>query len=616
MINTKRPAVSKERPSKHEERTKKLKVAQDKFKKIKQDELNHIQEPAQITRQKNIRPAGQQKNNKKEQKIVEELEEVAEDYEEVDNEEQEEQDEEEEEEEEQKVNGKEAQFEVLKAEDKEKTDGFFSSKKFEDLPINDTIKMAIKNMKYETMTHIQSRTIPHLLKGRDVLGAAKTGSGKTLAFLIPAIELLLKANFTQKNGTGIIVITPTRELAQQIFDVAKDLMYYTNKTVGLIIGGANRKMEALKLIKGVNVVIATPGRLLDHLQTTNGFLYKNLMSLIIDEADAILKIGFEQDMNEILKILPKERQTILFSATQTKKVEDLARLSLKSPIYIGVDEGADAPTVSGLEQGYVVCEPDKRFLLLFTFLKKNAGKKLMVFFSSCNSVKFHADLMNFVDLPCWSIHGRQKQQKRTTTYYEFCEAKSGILLCTDVAARGLDIPQVDWIVQYDPPDDTREYLHRVGRTCRGATGKGKALVFLLPTEMSYLKHLRAANISLHEYEFPEEKLANIQPQFDKLIEKNYYLNVAAKDGFRSYLQAYASHQLKDVFDVSEIDLQKAGRSFGFQIPPKVTLNVKVSGKTVRKNKMKFLEKNDKSLRYKDKDSSLLKKKEGGRQFSR
>lgn len=146
-------------------------------------------------------------------------------------------------------------------------------------------------------------------------------------------------------------------------------------------------MEALKLIKGVNVVIATPGRLLDHLQSTNGFLYKNLMALVIDEADAILKIGFEQDMNEILKILPKERQTVLFSATQTKKVEDLARLSLKSPIYIGVDENAETPTVSGLEQGYVMCEPDKRFLLLFTFLKKNLNKKVMVFFSSCNSVK-------------------------------------------------------------------------------------------------------------------------------------------------------------------------------------------------------------------------------------
>lgn len=515
-------------------------------------------------------------------------------------------------------NEEEGKVEVFKGEENNTSDDpFFSNKRFDDLPINDVIKEALKTMKYETMTHIQARTIPHLLKGRDILGAAKTGSGKTLAFLIPALELLLKANFTQKNGTGVIIITPTRELAQQIFDVAKDLMYFTNKTLGLLIGGANRKMEAIKLVKGVNLLVATPGRLLDHLQNTPGFLFKNLMALIIDEADAILRIGFEQDMTEILKILPKERQTVLFSATQTKKVEDLARLSLKSPIYIGVDDKAPVATVQGLEQGYVVCDADKRFLLLFTFLKKNQGKKIMVFFSSCNSVKFHADLFNFVDLACWSIHGKQKQQKRTHTFYEFCEAKSGILLCTDVAARGLDIPSVDWIVQYDPPDDIKEYVHRVGRTCRGANSKGKALLFLLPTELAYLKHLRAAKITLNEFEFPENKLANIQSQLDKLIEKNYYLNCAARDGFRSYLQAYATHSMKEVFDVNQIDLQKAGRSFGFTVPPKVNINAKVSGKTVRKNKLKFLEKKsgNKSLIYRDKDRSLLSGKDG-RQFSR
>jgi ATP-dependent RNA helicase DDX18/HAS1 len=205
-------------------------------------------------------------------------------------------------------------------------------------------------------------------------------------------------------------------------------------------------------------------------------------------------------------------------------------------------------------------------------LKKNAKKKIMVFFSSCNSVKFHADLFNFVDLKCWSIHGKQKQQKRTNTYYEFCEAKEGILLCTDVAARGLDIPAVDWIVQYDPPDDTKEYLHRVGRTCRGANSQGKALLFLLPTEQGYLKFLKQAKIALNEYEFPDSKLANIQAQLDKLIDKNYYLNCTARDGFRSYLQAYSSHSLKEVFDVNEIDLQKAGRSFGFSVPPRVNLS--------------------------------------------
>ena len=156
--------------------------------------------------------------------------------------------------------------------------------------------------------------------------------------MIPAIELLYKYNFTQKNGTGIIIITPTRELATQIFNCARDLTYYHNKTLGLLIGGTNRKMEAIKLQKGVNLLVCTPGRLLDHLQNTSGFIYHNLMALIIDEADCIMKIGFEQEMNEIIKLLPRERQSVLFSATQTQKVDDLARLSLKQPIYIGVDD--------------------------------------------------------------------------------------------------------------------------------------------------------------------------------------------------------------------------------------------------------------------------------------
>lgn len=134
----------------------------------------------------------------------------------------------------------------------------------------------------------------------------------------------------------------------------------------------------------------------------------------------------------------------------------------------------------------------------------------MVFFSSCNSVKFHADLLNYVDMPVLSIHGRQKQQKRLNTFYEFTNADKGVLLCTDVAARGLDIPSVDWIVQYDPPDDTKEYIHRVGRTCRGADGKGKALLFLLPEEKNYLQYLKAARVPLNEYDFPKHKLANIQ----------------------------------------------------------------------------------------------------------
>eukprot|EP01044_Picomonas_judraskeda_P020122 COSAG03_NODE_4399_length_1566_cov_1.332652_1_plen_257_part_00 len=211
------------------------------------------------------------------------------------------------------------------------------------------------------------------------------------------------------------------------------------QTHGIIMGGANRKVEADRLVKGVNLLIATPGRLLDHMQNTRGFQYHNLLCLIIDEADRILEIGFEEEMHQIVKLLPKKRQTMLFSATQTNKVEDLAKLALdKAPMYIGVQEQTQYSTVEGLEQGYVVCESDVRFLLLFTFLKKNLKKrKIIVFFSSCNAVKYYGELLNYIDIPCLDLHGKQKQHKRTTTFFEFCNAKHAILLCTDVAVRAI-----------------------------------------------------------------------------------------------------------------------------------------------------------------------------------
>lgn len=252
--------------------------------------------------------------------------------------------------------------------------------------------------------------------------------------------------FKPRNGTGVIVVCPTRELALQLFSVARDLMKYHSQTSGIVMGGANRRAEVEKLTKGVNLLVATPGRLLDHLQNTPQFVFKNLRSLIIDEADRILEIGFEDEIRQIVKVLPTERQTMLFSATQTTKVEDLARISLQpNPLFIAVDDTAQYSTVEGLEQGYVICEADKRFLLLFSFLKKmRQKKKVIVFFSSCNSVKYYAELLNYIDLQVLDLHGKQKQQKRTNTFFEFCNAEKGTLICTDVAARGLDV---------SPPDD-------------------------------------------------------------------------------------------------------------------------------------------------------------------
>ncbi|KAL1506777.1 hypothetical protein ABEB36_006078 [Hypothenemus hampei] len=451
-----------------------------------------------------------------------------------------------------------------------------SDRKFEslkDVVCENTLK-AIVDMGFSTMTEIQARSIPPLLEGRDLVGAAKTGSGKTLAFLIPAVELIYKLKFMPRNGTGVIIISPTRELSMQTYGVLTELMKYHHHTYGLIMGGASRQTEAQKLSKGINVLVATPGRLLDHLQNTPDFLYKNLQCLIIDEADRILDIGFEEEMKQIINLLPKRRQTMLFSATQSKKTEALTALALKKePVYVGVDDTKAEATVSGLEQGYVVCPSEKRLLVLFTFLKKNRKKKVMVFFSSCMSVKYHHELFNYIDLPVTSIHGKQKQNKRTTAFFQFCNAESGILLCTDVAARGLDIPAVDWIVQYDPPDDPKEYIHRVGRTARGEGSSGHALLILRPEELGFLWYLKQAKVPLNEFEFSWTKIADIQLQLENLISKNYYLNLSAKEAFKAYVRAYDSHHLKNIFDVSTLDLLKVGQSFGFKVPPAVDLNV-------------------------------------------
>jgi len=470
--------------------------------------------------------------------------------------------------------------------------GILSDKSFASLKghVCDKTLNGIADMGFTHMTDIQAKTIPTLLEGRDLVGNAKTGSGKTLAFLIPAVQLIYQLKFLPRNGTGVVIISPTRELSMQTFGVLRELLKHHDHTYGLVMGGANRATEMQKLEKGINILVATPGRLLDHLQNTKNFLFKNLQCLIIDEADRILDVGFEEELKRIVKLLPKKRQTMLFSATATKKTEDLVKLALKKePISIGLDEQSNNPlaTVSGLEQGYVICPSDKRLLLLFTFLKKNRKKKVMVFFSSCMSVKYHNELFNYIDLSVMCIHGKQKQTKRTSTFFQFCNADSGILLCTDVAARGLDIPDVDWIVQFDPPDDPREYIHRVGRTARGEGGKGHALLILRPEELGFLRYLRQANVPLNEFEFSWSKVSDIQPQLEKLISKNYFLNLSAKEAFKGYARAYESHSLKQIFNVQTLDLKAVGKSFGFLSPPHIDFGVGVSkqlARAGRKNK--------------------------------
>uniref|UniRef100_A0A1J3JSH1 ATP-dependent RNA helicase n=1 Tax=Noccaea caerulescens TaxID=107243 RepID=A0A1J3JSH1_NOCCA len=456
--------------------------------------------------------------------------------------------------------------------------GIMTNETFESLGLSANTYKSIKEMKFARMTQIQAKAIPPLMMGKDVLGAARTGSGKTLAFLIPAAELLYHVRFTPRNGTGVIVICPTRELAIQSYGVAKELLKYHSQTVGKVIGGENRKKEAEILVKGVNLLVATPGRLLDHLENTNGFVFKNLKFLVMDEADRILEQNFEEDMKKIIKLLPKTRQTSLFSATQTSKVEDLARVSLSLPVYIDVDEGRKEVTNEGLEQGYCVVPSAKRLIFLLTFLKRfHTKKKIMVFFSTCKSTKFHAELFRYIKIGCLEIRRGIDQSKRTATFFEFIKAETGILLCTNVAARGLDIPHVDWIVQYDPPDDPTEYIHRVGRTARGEGAKGKALLVLTPEELQFIQYLKAAKIPVEQHEFEEGKLLNVQAFLEKMMSENTALSLSAKEAYKTYISGYDSHSMKDVFNVHRLDLKDVAASFGFTSPPRVALKIDRGG---------------------------------------
>eukprot|EP00758_Cryptobia_borreli_P013390 Tbor_TRINITY_DN5828_c1_g1::TRINITY_DN5828_c1_g1_i1::g.7298::m.7298/K13179/DDX18, HAS1; ATP-dependent RNA helicase DDX18/HAS1 len=458
---------------------------------------------------------------------------------------------------------------------------------YRELNLNPHIVSSLEEeFQFKELTGIQSRAIPCALAGKDILAEAKTGSGKTLAFLIPIVENIIRSGFKPQNGTAAVVIGPTRELCQQIEGVLLRLLKYHHGSITFIccIGGQNRKQEGHKLGAGQMIVISSPGRLLDHLKMTEWHT-KNLLMLVVDEADRVLDNGFEDDLREIVSLLPKKRQTFLFSATQTTRVEQLARISFqKPPVFISLKSKEDKATVDTLEQGYVICESQHRLMLLYHFVKKNLKKKIIVFFSSRNAVSFHCELFNYIDVPCVAFHGKQKQHQRSATFMQFTNAPSGVLFTTDVAARGLDIPKVDWIIQYDPSDDPVKYIHRVGRTAR-AGRCGNALMFLLPSEQLFLKYLyEDAHVSVNEYTFNMEKLMSngVQEQLEKLVSSNYYLKTSARQAFEGYLLSYSSTQLKNVFDVQKLDLTQVAYGFALSSPPSVKLDLSQSAAHLNK----------------------------------
>ncbi|KAJ7805747.1 P-loop containing nucleoside triphosphate hydrolase protein [Mycena olivaceomarginata] len=433
-------------------------------------------------------------------------------------------------------------------------------KTFAELPISEPTKRGLKKAFFVNMTEIQTQSLPVSLKGKDVLGAARTGSGKTLSFLVPVLEILYRRKWGPSDGLGALVISPTRELAIQIFEVLRSIGPFHTFSAGLVIGGKNLKDERDRLSK-MNILVATPGRLLQHMDQTVGFEADNLQVLVLDEADRILDMGFSRTLSALLSHLPKSRQTLLFSATQTDSVNDLARLSLKDPVHIGIgDTGSSTSSAipPNLEHHYLSCTLDQKLSILWGFIKTHLQSKTLVFLSSCKQVRFVFETFCKMHpgVPLLQIHGKLKQTARLAMYTKFTQAAHAVLFATDVAARGLDFPRVDWVLQVDAPEDAETYVHRVGRTARYES-KGKALMFLLPSEEEGMKAaLARKGVEVQRIKAKMSKVQSIENQLQNLCFQDPEIKYLGQRAFVSYLRSIHLHKDKAVFNLAELPAER------------------------------------------------------------
>lgn len=442
------------------------------------------------------------------------------------------------------------------------------SREFKDLPISSRSLQGLEKGGWKVMTDIQRATLPHTLAGRDVLAAAKTGSGKTLAFVVPVLEKLFRMKWTTEDGLGALIISPTRELALQIFEVLCTAGSNHQLSAGLVIGGKSFEEEKARIAR-MNILVCTPGRLLQHLDQTPDFHPGSLQLLVLDEADRILDMGFEKTVNSIVESLPRTRQTLLFSATQTRSVKQLARLSLKNPEYIAVHEQEQYATPKNLQQNYLVCQLHEKLDTLFSFLKTHTKQKILVFISSCKQVRFVYEAFRQLQpgLPVMHLHGKQKQMMRMATYTKFCEQKYACLFATDVAARGLDFPNVDWVVQVDCPEDVPTYVHRVGRTARFQAG-GRALLFLLPSEQK-MADLLKQKVPIQEIKVNPRRTLSIQTKLQSILAAEPSLKYLAQKAFVSYMRSVFLQPAKDVFDVNALPAEEFSLSLGLLSSPRI-----------------------------------------------
>ncbi|KAI5964294.1 SPB4 [Candida pseudojiufengensis] len=461
------------------------------------------------------------------------------------------------------------------------------------------LTQAIQSLGHPTMTPVQASTIPLLTGNKDVIVEAVTGSGKTLAFVIPVLEKISKRLYAEddeyepikRNHVLAVILSPTRELAKQIQMVFDQILVYSPQDddeepiirTQLLVGSLGNVREDLDKFQEnqPQILIATPGRILDFMSSPIP-KFSSLEIVILDEADKLLDFSFETDVIRILKNLPKQRRTGLFSATISSAGDTIFRTGMNNPVKIKVNtknflgEQQNAP--SSLTLSYMFVEPSEKIRTLLTILKEYEFKKVIVYFPTCTSVKHFYQIFNYIvgdsNLQFFSLHGQLTTKSRLKTLEKFILGNDVntkyVLMTTDVAARGIDVPDVDLVLQIDPPTDPNVFLHRCGRTGR-ANKVGRAIVFLnnQTQEEDYIGFMEVKNIFMTELKSPVLKFDNLPKKIRKYMLEDRSRHELAIKSYVGFIRYYSKHIASSIFRLATLDYLGIAKMYGLLRLPKM-----------------------------------------------
>ena len=403
-------------------------------------------------------------------------------------------------------------------------DTTFDAKAFDELHLSRALTRACETLGYKKPTPIQAAVIPIAMTGRDVCGRAVTGSGKTAAFMLPQLERLLHRGPRATAATYVLCLVPTRELAVQVHSMTESLAQYTNIRVCLVVGGLSANVQAAELRTRPEIVVGTPGRVIDHVRNTQSFGLEDLATLILDEADRLLEMGFLEEIKEIVRQCPKKRQTLLFSATLTAGVEALASLSMKNPARLSADTLGTTP--EHLIEEVLKLKPNQsaqKEAFLMAIVSRSFDKSTIVFTKTKQQAHRLKIIMGLSKVKAGELHGDMTQTQRLAALDDFRTGRVTHLIATDVAARGLDIPSVDAVISYDAPKTLASYLHRVGRTAR-AGKKGTALTFMEESDRKLVKTVAKRGANLKARVVPGNIVAEWHKKIEVMEEKIVHIN--------------------------------------------------------------------------------------------